>query len=172
MTTVTETTIINRNTTLQTNYKFALLNLPNVTYFCKTANLPGVSVGEIGIRNPNATIYVPGNPMKFDDTLNISFLVDEDYQNWKELFSYFVRIGMPYGTVQGRSSSLGQPPVEQDFTIGTLTITSNAKKPLFGIKFNRLFPVSMSGLDFTTEGDGNPITCSAVFRYTTYEIIP
>ena len=74
-------------------FRFTLNDVPNVTFFCQNAQIPGVSLGEVSIQNPLATIYKAGD-MVFEP-LAIRFVIDEDLQNYMEIFNWIKGLGHP-----------------------------------------------------------------------------
>ena len=85
-------TVLNRNPInpdlLQsTKFRVTFSRLPGVTYFCNSANLPGISLTEIPMPTPFVELYLPGEKAIYD-TFNITFLVDEDLRAWTELHDW------------------------------------------------------------------------------------
>ena len=58
-----------------TKFRFSLIKLPKVEYFCTAANIPGITLGGANHPTPLKDIPIPGDKLDYD-TLNISFLVD------------------------------------------------------------------------------------------------
>ncbi|MEE3228049.1 MAG: hypothetical protein VX237_03000, partial [Chloroflexota bacterium] len=63
------------------------LRIPNVSYFCQSVNIPGMVLGTALQPTPFSDIPIEGEKLTFDQ-LNISFLVDEDLQNYQEIYSW------------------------------------------------------------------------------------
>ena len=84
------------NTDLLQSTKFRVTfdRLPGATYYCQSANLPGVSLTEIVRSTPFIDLFVPGEKMIYD-TFNITFLVDEDLRAWTELHDWIRGITFP-----------------------------------------------------------------------------
>jgi hypothetical protein len=74
------------NALLPTYYRLSIARLPATTYFCQTASVPSVSLTDISVSTPFATMRTPSK-MEFDD-LTISFIVDEQLTNWLEIFNW------------------------------------------------------------------------------------
>jgi len=73
-------TTVNRNpknTDLLQSTKFRLTfeRLPTMTYFCQSANFPGISLTEVPRQTPFVDLYMVGDKLVYD-TFNITFLVD------------------------------------------------------------------------------------------------
>jgi len=58
------------------------------------------------------------------------------------------------------------------YSDATLTILSNKNNPIVEVRFSDMFPVSLSGLDYTQQvGDVEYLTATVDFRYKLYEIV-
>ena len=75
-------------------FKFTIIKLPKVEYFCTAANVPGVSMANATQTNPFRDIPVPGDKFVFD-TLEITFMVDENLENYREMHGWLTGIGFP-----------------------------------------------------------------------------
>ena len=77
----------NLNPLYPTYFQFMLERTPKVTYFCQSANLPGMSLNMI--EQPTPFVGIPhsaGSP-EFED-LTVNFLVDENLTNWLEIWNW------------------------------------------------------------------------------------
>ena len=82
-----------------TQFKFGISQLPKVEYFTTAANLPGINLGESILPTPFKQIPVMGDDLTFDN-LEISFIVDEKLENYRELHQWLVGIGFPKARTQ------------------------------------------------------------------------
>ena len=57
-------------------FKFGLIKLPKVEYFCTAANIPGITLGTANQPTPLKDLPIPGDKLEYDN-LSITFLVDE-----------------------------------------------------------------------------------------------
>ena len=169
----------------QIQFRFEILYLPLVEYFVQSANVPGIQLGTATVPSPFYDYPVPGDTLSFDP-LNISFLVDENLNNFNELHKWISRLGfgdsheefadlLREGTPSQRtSSSKGiQRPLPEigTYSDATLTILSSKNMPKTEIRFKNIFPTSISGLDYNIGGtDVDYVTCSASFSYLGYTI--
>ena len=169
----------------QVQFRFEILYLPLVEYFVQSANVPGIQLGTATVPSPFYDYPVPGDTLSFDP-LNISFLVDENLNNFNELHKWISRLGfgdsheefadlLREGTPSQRtSSSKGiQRPLPEigTYSDATLTILSSKNTPKTEIRFKNIFPTSISGLDYNIGGtDVDYVTCSASFSYLGYTI--
>ena len=146
----------------QTQFKMMINQLPKVEFFITAANVPGINLGEAIFPTPLKQIPMQGDEITFEN-LSISFLVDENLENYKELHDWLIGIGFPQsrsqfkefrsstsnrpGVTQGNSQDIGdvQPAtaVSPMFSDATLTILSNKNNPVVEVRFEELSPVSL-----------------------------
>ena len=77
-----------------TQWRLAFNRLPKTTWFCTAANIPGITLGEAQYATPMSDMIVTGDKLTFE-TLNITFIVDEELQNYRELWNWLVGMGAP-----------------------------------------------------------------------------
>jgi hypothetical protein len=172
-------TVLSRNpgnTDLLQSTKFRVMfdRLPGITYFCQTANLPGVSLTEIPMPTPFVDLYLPGEKLIYD-TFNITFLVDEDLQAWTQLHDWIRGITFPTDFKEYlelarknqravRSVFGERPPPYSD---GIMTVYSNRNNPAFRVKLIDLFPTNVGSLIFNVSDTAeNIVTADATFRFS------
>ena len=171
------TPIDNRNFLAPTGFKFALKKSPGVAFFCNEANIPDLNLGIAVQPNYLKDIDRPGDKIQFGD-LTIRFLVDEDLSNFMEIQNWIRGLGFPESIQEFRD--LEKESVlpsnfdnsERDiFSDGTLQILSSNLIPKFQVKFEGLFPYSLTTLTFdATDTDIEYFTAEASFKYTIYSI--
>ena len=69
------------------SFETNFLRIPGVNYFCQRINIPGISLSSSVISTPFANIPIEGDVLEFED-LSIGFIVDEDMQNYLELYNW------------------------------------------------------------------------------------
>ena len=175
-----------------TQFRMAINQLPKVEFFITSCNLPGINLGEAVFPTPLKQIPIQGDELTFEN-LSVSFLVDENLQNYKELHDWLIGIGFPQsrqqfknfrsqtanrpGATRGNSQDIGdvQPatPISPMFSDGTLTILSNKNNPVVEVRFEELSPVALGALAFDQEAtDVQYLKATADFNYKYYEIVP
>lgn len=162
-------------------FKFQVHNLPNVSFFCQSANIPDITLGEATVATPLVDYFVPGEKVTFG-TLNIRFLIQEGMQNYKELYNWLVGLGNPESTQQftdfvsnqsyrfpgTKSSKLVDKALFSDASLFALDSNNN---PNIEIKFIDAYPTALGGLDFDiSSGSTEYFQGIASFRYRQYEI--
>tara|TARA_B100001057_G_scaffold463167_1_gene516853 strand:+ start:112 stop:753 length:642 start_codon:yes stop_codon:yes gene_type:complete len=180
-----------------TQFKFSILKLPKVEFFGTSVNLPGINLNTTTQQTPLKDIPVPGEKLTFAD-LEMSFMVDENLENYREIHGWLTGIGFPRDTkqftelsksgkdrfpIQGKDTTLTVPgdgarlkegdtavplgPVFSDATLNILTSKNNAN---IEVRFQNVFPMSLSGLNFNQQAeDVDYLSATVVFKYTIYE---
>ena len=85
---------INKSLLGKNNFRLLIDKVPNVEFFVKTVNIPGVQFTEtVAPAGIGLDAFFPGDKVSFD-TLSIGFLVDEDLGNFKEIFDWMDSISV------------------------------------------------------------------------------
>ena len=175
-----------------TQFKFQLQKLPKVEYFTTACNIPGISLNATVQPTPLADIPLPGDTLTFGD-LEITFLVDENLENYREIHGWMYGIGFPKSRTQfaalveankdrfptegkdSKSTDAGKVkygaqalgPIFSDATLNVLTSKNNAN---IEVRFSDVFPVSLSGLNFDQQADDvTYLSATVSFKYKLYE---
>ena len=172
-----------------TQWRLAFNRLPKTTWFCTAANIPGISLGEAMFPTPLGTVSITGDKLTFE-TLNFTFIVDEELQNYRELWDWLVGLGAPVKHSQwsnvllkGESSSIQQSAAPDSdirqqatdseanlYSDGSLIIYNSKNIAKVEVKFKGLFPINLSSLEYTQDStDVEYFKASASFRYLYYE---
>ena len=147
---------------------------PALRYFCQTVTVPGIATTEIPQTNPFVEIYVPGEKAVYD-VLNITFMVDENLESWREIHDWIRAMTFPYSYAEYRSlanlnpyNQKGQP----QYSDATLTLLSSANNPILEFKFYDVFPISIGSFVMSsTDSPDSIITSDATFRYSLYDLV-
>ena len=162
-------------------FRFNLLKLTNVEYFVTSVNVPGISFsGDASINTRFKSISFMGDTLDFAD-LEVSFLVNEDLSNYREIHDWMIGIGFPENTEQfaaavREDASLATPSggasgnPKSLMTDATVTILTNKNNPKLRVNFKDVYPLSLSGLTYNTQiSDTEQLTATATFKYNIYE---
>ena len=137
------------------------LRMPGVNYFCQRVNIPGISLANTIQSTPFANIPIEGDVLEFED-LSLAFVVDEDMQNYLELYNWLHALGFPERYAQ-YDNQAGKD-IKSDVNI---IIHTNKSNPNYSIVFKDVFPISLGVLNFDTNNtDLEPIIVDATFKYT------
>ena len=165
--------IQNRNFLAPVGFKFTLAKYPKVAFFSNSARIPELSLGTAIQPSYLKDIDVPGEKLTYGD-LTVRFLVDENMQNYMAMHNWLKGIGFPETPQQFADQTTDvdglRDPLEV-FSDGSLHILNSNFQDVAIVKFNDLFPVALTSLEFdATETDINYFTAEATMRYTVYNI--
>ena len=162
-----------RNFLAPVGFKFTLAKYPKVDFFSNSARIPELSLGTAVQPSYLKDIDIPGEKLTYGD-LTIRFLVDENMQNYMAMHNWLKGIGFPETPQQFADQTTNvdgiRDPLEV-FSDGSLHILNSNFQDVAIVKFNDLFPVGLTSLEFdATETDINYFTGEATMRYTVYNI--
>ena len=162
-------------------FKFQVHNLPNVSFFCQSANIPAINMSVAEGPTPLHDLPYPGEKVRFGE-LNIRFLIQEKMANYTELFNWLVALGNPEKTEQYtnfiqsqnyRFPLANERAVEQlaPYSDASLFVLDSNNNPQLRIVFEDSFPIALGGLDFDiSSGSTEYFQGIASFRYRQYKI--
>jgi hypothetical protein len=148
-------------------FHFEILELPRFSYFAQTFEIPGISMGRAMYPTPLLDIPEPGEKVTFND-FDISFIVDEKLENYKELWKWMIHLGSPRNSNEYKRLVLGDTVYKRksDISLNILTNKFNVDQT---IVFQGAFPFALSGIRFNaanTELEHPMATAS--FAYEVY----
>ena len=173
-----------------TQFKFSIIKLPKVEYFCTAINVPGITLNYVTQQTPLKDIPYPGEKLIYGD-LQVTFLVDENLENYREIHGWLVGLGYPmdhsqfnnlsqagvnrFPTSRGNvSSEIGKvkysaPSQGSTVSDATLMILTNKNNPVLEIRFEDIFPVSVGNLQYNQqETDITYLSVDVIFKYKVY----
>ena len=177
--------------TSPTQFRFLINQLPKVEYFTTEANIPGITLGEVDFKTRFKAIPLMGDVLTYED-LTITFIVDENLENYVEMHTWLTAIGFPENTKQfsdfrsatsnvatntrGESKDIGDvkasTPERAMYSDAVLTILTNKNNPVVECRFRDVFPTSLSGLTYSqNQTDVEYLTATVNFKYQIYEIV-
>jgi len=147
-------------------FRLALHRIPNVIYFMQEINLPGMSMGNATQPTPFVDMPIYGDKIQFGD-LTLSFAVDEDMKNYKEIWNWIVEVGFPQSFDQHKD--LRKNAHMSDMLLMILNSNYN---PQHYIMFRAAFPTSIGDLQFNVKDQDTQVqTCSVTFKYAYYQFL-
>ena len=164
----------NKNFLSPLGFKFVINKTPYVNWFVQAVNLPTIALPDVTVSTPFINVPVPGDRVQFSN-LEVTFRVDEDMQNYLELYNWLISAGFPETFEQYKgpdpnniASRFNQKEIISD---GSLIIHDSKMNPKTEVIFKDMFPVSLSELKFdSTIPDVNYIQSTVSFRYTRFTI--
>ena len=173
-------------------FRFKMTKLPTVEFFIQTANIPGITLGDTTLPTPLKDISMPGDKLTYQ-TLEVSFLVDENLNNYKEIHDWMTGIGFPQDHKQfadvlatgsdrfsGSTASTaavgsGKPaPLSEGgiYSDATLIVLNNKNIAKTEIRFQNVYPTSLGSLSYNIRAsDVDYLTVNASFNYMYYDIV-
>ena len=164
-----------------TKFKFSIVKLPKVEYFCTQVNLPGISISDnYSQPTPFRDIPLPGEKLRYEP-LAVTFIVDENLENYQEIHGWLRGIGFPGGHEEFKTlldggsdrfptSKNTTPNQGGIFSDATLNILTSKNNPVTEVRFNDCFPISLSGLQYTQQAtDTDYLTATVTFEYKLYD---
>ena len=174
-----------------TQFKFSIIKLPKVEFFVTDINLPGIELTSLTQNTTLKQIPIPGNDLQYDP-LSLSFMVDENFENYQEIHGWLDGLGYPKANSEFRnlaqsandrfpnssqsvSTEIGKVKYKaaqaggtySDATLTTLTSKNNSQ---LEVRFRDIYPTKLSGLSFTQQaGDIQYLTATVDFNYLVYD---
>ena len=194
---MTTTNVINREPSKSDyaspiQFRFKCTKLPLVEFFVQSASIPGISLGTAQQNTPLIDVPLPGDKVTFN-SLDISFLVDENLNNFEEIHDWILGLGFPDNHTQfqnlqsagsdrfpgsSRSTAATGTNTPQPLNEGgiysdaILTVLNSKNIAKTEIRFKNVYPTSLGGLNYDVRlTDVDYINASVSFNYTSYEIV-
>jgi len=173
-------------------FRFKCTKLPEVEFTCQTANIPGISLGSATQPTPLVDVPLPGDKINYQ-SLDISFLVDENLNNYKEIHDWLLGLGFPQNHTQFQNlqatgadrfpgSSISSAPTGKEvkaplkeggiYSDATLTVLNSKNIAKTEIRFQNIYPTSLGSLSYDIKlSDVDYLQASVSFAYMYYEIV-
>ena len=164
---------------------------PTTEWFVISANIPGVTMGQATQVTPFTDMPIVGDKIDFDN-FDMTFIVDEQLQNYMEIYNWIKNIGFPYSGKEqfnklsrpdnlDRQKNYKQRRPDGDgfvyrsdrnlYTDIRLTILSSKNNAVANIYMYEAFPISMSSIEYSQqETDTNYAQCQVSFAYSWFDV--
>lgn len=165
-----------------TQFRFSILKIPNTEYFVTEANLPGIAFSGDAVLNTRfTTLPMMGDTVNYEP-LELSFNVQENLSNWREIHDWMTGIGFPESTKQFEDAIVDAAKTKNTVATRTanlssltsdavLTIMTNKNNPTIRIIFKNVYPTSLSGLNFDTKDtDAMGLNATVTMNYDFYSL--
>ena len=166
MSTLAESQPTNLNQLNVVSFDVSFSRLPAVQYFCQRISLPTVVLGETNEPSPFLNLPLEGDTLTYE-ALSISFIVDEDLQNYISIYEWLTALGFPreYGQfAELKEQSTGS--TQTKYSDLTIVLHTNKSNPNYRIRFTDCFPTSLSSIQFDATPTGmDPIVVDATFNF-------
>ena len=149
----------NLNYFIPTGFKFMIDKIPNVNFFCQSCNLPGLSAGQFLQVTPLRDMPIAGDKVQMNE-LRVRFVIDEELQNWLEIYNWIKTITFPDNQEQYKQENV--------YSDGMLTLLTSNKNVQYVAKFTNLFPIDLTDIEMSSDvADAEVVASDATFAYTT-----
>ena len=163
-----------RNFLSPIGFKFTIAKTPKVDFFCNSARIPEISLGNAVQPTYLKNIDIPGDKLEYGD-FSLRFLVDENLENYMAIHNWLTGLGYPESTQQFDNLTTDQDnqrELDEQFSDASLHILNSNYRDVAIVKFYDLFPQSLTSLEFeATDTDINYFTADVSFKYTYYQIV-
>ena len=140
------------------SFKIDQINFANLEYFCTSVTFPGISLSEVQVPYRGVNLAQTGDRMIFDD-LAIRFNITENMENYLELFNWMHNI-------------INKKDAEDYKYDASLLIMSSHNNMVKTVKFQEIFPTSLSTVEFNSQSrDVEYLQADVSFRYTLFEFV-
>ena len=149
-----------------TSFRVIVPKMPKFTYFVQSISVPSINISsmEIPAYKGLPRQEVPSN-LDISDDLIINFVVDENMENWQEVYDWMTEI------VPSSENNAEVNFKEELYSPIIILIYNSAKKLKKKITFNECYPISLSSVEFNSSvSDIDPLTMSASFEYSDLKV--
>ena len=122
----------NRNFLSPLNFQFSIKRAPNVNFFLQKVNIPSLRLPSINIPTQFVPIPTQFTHLEYGQ-FNIEFKVDEDFQNYMELYNWITALGFPDNYSQ-RAAIDANPSYSGNGVVSDISLIAlnSAKNPKIG----------------------------------------
>ena len=175
-----------------TQFKFSILKLPKVEYFCTSVNVPGINLGDASQATSLKNIPIPGDKLTYEP-LQMTFLVDENLENFQEIHGWLVGLGFPRShtefqnllssgndrfpnrntsnvSTEAGKTKFAAADAGPTLSDATLTVLSSKNNAQVEVRFRDLYPTGLTGLQYNQQAaDVDYLTATVSFSYLIYD---
>jgi hypothetical protein len=171
-------------------FKLYLPLFPTMEWFVVRAAVPGMNLGQATQVTPFVDMPLVGDKIVYD-AFNLTFLVDEKYHNYMEIYNWVKNIGFPFER-EGQFNKLpradgidrsghkqmhpvtGKIVDSSDRNLYTdieLTILTSKNNPIVRITMYEAFPTNLGALEYSQqESDTDYVRCDVTFAYSWFDV--
>jgi hypothetical protein len=172
-------------------FKIYLPIFPTTEWFVVRANIPDINLGQTTQPTPFTDISIVGDKIEYGD-FSMTFMVDEKYHNYMEMYNWVKNIGFPKSREQfndlprpdniNRGATLKPTLTERGVVKNSvsdknlysdiqLTVLSSKNNPVVNVHIYEAFPTSLGSIEYNQqESDTDYVTCDVSFAYTWFDI--
>jgi len=150
--------------------------LPLVSFFSQSVQLPSITLANLDQPTPLVRIKIPGDQLDFQQ-LQVPFAVDENMNNYLEVYKWMMGLGFPEDRRQYReeNNSRGNNDMSElarNYSDASLFVLNSHNNVIKTFTFVDCFPVSLEGIGFDSKNMDVPYVSSSIsleYSYFTVE---
>lgn len=154
-------------------FMLGIEKLPELTYWCQEATVPGITLPPINVTFPLSIVPLPGDVPSFDE-FTATFLITEDFSNYKAIFDWMIGLGFPESTQQYTSwigKQKGYKDRAKGYSDGFLQVLNPLNNIAKTVRFYDMYPTRLEQLQLDTKlGDVVYLAGTVTFAYNYFLI--
>lgn len=148
-------------------FAIKISRLPNVEFFSQKVLLPGVTANPVETQTPLRAFYNVPDHIRFAD-LDLSFIIDENMENYREIFDWLQGIGTPDNLEQYDKLQATEEGLVSDISIMLL---NSHKNPNVEFVFTNAFPIGLTPISLDlAQQDVVYAEATVTMRYDSFKI--
>ena len=100
--------------------------------------------------------------LSFGD-LDITFLIDENFDNWKIIYDWIININ--------NNQNITGKNLKEYTTDASLIVYNNFNKPILSLSFINVFPTNLGRVELSFRDGENFLECTATFSHDYFRIL-
>jgi len=148
-------------------FKIIFKRLPNVEFFSNKILLPSVTTNAVKTDTPLRAYYSTGDHLAYAD-LDLTFIIDENMRNYREIYDWLKGIGSPDSLEQYDQLADSQDGTTSDITV---LILNSHKQPNLEVTYLNAQPIGLTpvSLDLSNQDVLYP-EATVTMRYDAFDI--
>ena len=149
------------------SFKVIIDRMPNVEFFTQKFTSPSISMSPVEQLSPIHRAYQTGDRLEYGE-FDLTFVVDENMNNYTEILSWMEGLGSPQSTDQYKQIANSKYGTTSDITV---IVENSARNSNIKFTFTDCFPIAVSGINLdVTQSDVFYPEASVSVRYTNMTI--
>jgi len=170
-------TLCNENFLSPSGFKLVIPGFSSIGFQCTSANIPGIGMGGPTQATPYNDFQLTGDKLNYED-FNVTFLINEDCQNYSLIHNWLVGITYPQKATQWREfiDQMKDKDFQNDNNLEQvdifLHVLNSNYNTAYKVHFFDAFPISLTPMEFSTElSDIDYLKARITFRYTYFKLL-
>lgn len=149
------------------SFETNFVRIPKTSFTCTSVSIPSLALGITNYASFFSDLPIEGDKINFEQ-LSISFIINEDFSNYLEVFNWITAIGFPdnfdqFSLKDSLAQSSGTDTLRSDMNI---IVNTNKSNPNYNILFKDAFPTSLGNIDFNAGSASiDPLIVQATFAF-------